>query len=169
MEGTVEDLWRQFQSALNAYNASTDERKRAFEELKTKDQKNAKEIEQQMKRLVKLQVSFVSQKENIAHLKSKLGNHTKEFEEKNKALREEKDTIQTQFQDLKKRMNTFRDRERQRLTELTIMSNDVLKALRFKVDTAEMIIKLAEMNRKLETEEEKVSPFYEESNAGNEV
>jgi hypothetical protein len=41
--------------------------------LKTKDQKNAKEIEQQMKRLVKLQ-------ENITHLKGKLGNHTKVFE-----------------------------------------------------------------------------------------
>jgi hypothetical protein len=60
-------------------------------------------------------------------------------------------------------MNTFRDRERQRLTELTITSNGVLKALRSKVATAEKIIKLAEMNRKLETEEEKVTPFYLES------
>jgi hypothetical protein len=56
LEGTVEDLWRQFQSALNTYNTTTDERKRAFEELKTKDQKNAKEIELQMKKLMKLQV-----------------------------------------------------------------------------------------------------------------
>jgi capsule polysaccharide export protein KpsE/RkpR len=59
LEGTVEDLWRQFQAALNQYNASTEERKKQFEDLKQKDQKNAKEIEQQMKKLVKLQVSFV--------------------------------------------------------------------------------------------------------------
>jgi hypothetical protein len=56
LEGTVEDLWRQFQAALNNYNATTEERKKQFEELKQKDQKNAKEIEQQMNKLVKLQV-----------------------------------------------------------------------------------------------------------------
>jgi dynein regulatory complex subunit 2 len=43
---------------LNQYNASTEERKKQFEELKQKDQKNAKEIEQQMKKLVKIQVFF---------------------------------------------------------------------------------------------------------------
>lgn len=59
MEGTVEDLWRQFQAALNNYNATTEERKKQFEELKQKDQKNAKEIEHQMKKLVKLQVTIM--------------------------------------------------------------------------------------------------------------
>lgn len=156
LEGAVEDLWRQFQSALNAYNTSTDERKRAFEDLKTKDQKNAREIEQQMKKLVKLQ-------ENIALLKTKLGGHTKDFEEKNKSVREDKEGIQRKFQDLKKQMNSFRDKQRDRLTDLASMSNNVLKSLKSKVDKAERIITLAEMNRKLETEEEKIIPFYEES------
>lgn len=54
----MEDLWRQFQAALNNYNATTEERKKQFEELKQKDQKNAKEIEHQMKKLVKLQVGL---------------------------------------------------------------------------------------------------------------
>ncbi|KAJ2997075.1 Dynein regulatory complex subunit 2 [Globomyces sp. JEL0801] len=148
LEGTVEDLWRQFQAALNQYNTTTEERKKQFEDLKQKDQKNAKEIEQQMKKLVKLQ-------ENIAHLKTKMNNNAKDYEERNKALKEEKDAIQVQFQALKKRMNTFREQERQRLTDLTILSNGVIKTLRGKVDKAEQIIKLAEMNRKLETEEEK--------------
>lgn len=83
-------------------------------------------------------------------------------------LKEEKDTIQSQFQDLKKRMNTFRERERERLTELTMMSDGVIKQLRAKVGTAEMIIKLSEMNRKLETEVEKVTPFYSESQSFSE-
>ncbi len=60
LEGTVEDLWRQFQAALNNYNATTEDRKKQFEELKQKDHKNAKEIEQQMKKLVKLQVILIS-------------------------------------------------------------------------------------------------------------
>ncbi|KAH9275145.1 hypothetical protein BASA83_002369 [Batrachochytrium salamandrivorans] len=161
LEGTVEDLWRQFQSTLNQYNSSTEERKRQFEELKQKDQKNAKEIEQQMKKLVKLQ-------ETIAQFKTRLSSNSKDYEERNKALREKKDVIQTQFQSLKKRMDMFREQERQRLTELTIVSSSVLKTLREKVQTAEEIIKLAEMNRKSETEAEQVIPFYSES-GGDEI
>ncbi|KAJ3391570.1 Dynein regulatory complex subunit 2 [Entophlyctis sp. JEL0112] len=156
LEGTVEDLWRQFQATLNQYNSSTEERKRQFEDLKQKDQKNAKEIEQQMKKLIKLQ-------ETIAHFKAKLSNNTKEYDERNRALREEKEAIQAHFQALKQRMNLFRKNEHKRLTELTLVSSKALKDLNAKVETAEMIIKLAEMNRKLETEREKVVPFYESS------
>lgn len=92
-----------------------------------------------------------------------MSNNAKEYEERNMALKEEKDAIQGQFQFLKKKMNTFREQERTRLTELTLLSNNVIKTLRVKVEKAEKIIKLAEMNRKLETEEEKVLPFYDES------
>ncbi|KAH6582118.1 hypothetical protein BASA60_002132 [Batrachochytrium salamandrivorans] len=102
-----------------------------------------------MKKLVKLQ-------ETIAQFKTRLSSNSKDYEERNKALREKKDVIQTQFQSLKKRMDMFREQERQRLTELTIVSSSVLKTLREKVQTAEEIIKLAEMNRKSETEAEQV-------------
>ena len=56
MEGSVESLWKQFQIALKNYNESTEERKIAFENLKAKDEKSAKEIEAQMKKLQKIQV-----------------------------------------------------------------------------------------------------------------
>jgi chromosome segregation ATPase len=145
------------EQALSQYNSTTEERKKQFEELKAKDQKNAKEIEAQMKRLVKLQ-------ENIAHLKAKLSNNAKDYEERNRGLREEKEAIQTHFQAMKRRMNTFREEERRRLTELTVCTSNVLKKLDAKVIQAERIIKLAEMNSKLETEEEKILPFYEQAN-----
>ncbi|KAL3895732.1 MAG: hypothetical protein SGCHY_004526 [Lobulomycetales sp.] len=153
LESTVEDLWRQFQTALSQYNSSTEERKKQFEDLKAKDQKNAKEIESQMKRLVKLQ-------ENIAHLKAKLSNNAKDYEERNRSLCEEKEAIQTHFQAMKRRMNSFREEEKRKLTELTVVTSKVLKKLDDKVAKAERIIKLAEMNSKLETEEEKMLPFY---------
>ncbi|KAI8803969.1 hypothetical protein BJ742DRAFT_742477 [Cladochytrium replicatum] len=163
LEGTVEDLWKHFQTALNQYNASTEERKRQFEELKLKDQKNAKEIEQQMKKLVKLQLCTSTNpnpsKETISHLKAKMSNNARDYDERNRALREEKEAIQVHFQELKHRMNEFRDREHRKLTDLTVLSNRVLRDLKEKVERAERIIKLAEMNRKLETEQEKVMPF----------
>jgi len=59
LEGAVESLWKQFQSALKNYNESTEERKLAFENLKSKDEKSAKEIETQMRKLQRLQVSNI--------------------------------------------------------------------------------------------------------------
>jgi hypothetical protein len=59
LEGTIEDLWKQFQTALEQYNTNTSERKKQFEELKAKDQKNALEIDAHMRRLINLQVIFL--------------------------------------------------------------------------------------------------------------
>lgn len=57
-------------------------------------------------------------------------------------------------------MNLFREHEKKKLVELTVCTGKVLKTLEAKVEEAEKIIKLAEMNRKLETESEKILPFY---------
>lgn len=53
----MEDLWRKFQDALKNYTDATEDRKIAFETLKVKDEKSSKEIEVQMKKIQKLQVS----------------------------------------------------------------------------------------------------------------
>lgn len=58
LEGTVEDLWRQFQQALKNYNETTEERKLAFENLKAKDEKSSYEIETQMRKLQRIQVTI---------------------------------------------------------------------------------------------------------------
>lgn len=60
-------------------------------------------------------------------------------------------------------MNKFREVEARRLQELTINSQSSIKVLKTKLERAERILKLAELTRKLETEREKVLPFYESS------
>ena len=154
LEGIVEDLWRQFQSGLNNYNANAEERKQGFEMLKAKDQRSAKTIEQQMRKLQRLH-------ESVMQTKVKMANNARECEERNKGLKEEKEAIGHHFQELKSRMNKFREGEAKRLTELTLICTKVTKELSRKKEKAEKILKLAEMNRQLETEEEKVMPFYE--------
>ena len=57
LENAVEDLWMQFKAALTNYQETTEERKKAFEELKAKDEKSAKEIEMQMRKLQRISVS----------------------------------------------------------------------------------------------------------------
>ena len=60
---------------------TTEERKKAFEELKAKDDDSAKLIEQQMRNLQRLS-------DTISQLKSKMSSNSKECDERNQQLRE---------------------------------------------------------------------------------
>ena len=60
LEMKVDDLWQQFRQALQNYNETTEERKTAFEALKVKDEKSAKEIELQMRKLQRISVSWIT-------------------------------------------------------------------------------------------------------------
>lgn len=149
LEGIVEDLWRQFQAALVQYNASTEERKKQFEELKEKDFLTAKEIEVQIRKLARLQ-------ESISQLKQKLHVRARDFEERLRAVREEKEANHEQFQELKRQMNADRAEDHEQIAQLAVSSNNALKKLAAKKELAEKLLRLAEMNGKLEAEHEKV-------------
>merc|ERR1712232_947065 len=75
----------------------------------------------------------------------------------------EKENVLLHFQRLKERMNKSRSHERVLLTELTKDSRHAIKQLKEKLQVAEGILRQAEMCRKLETEQEKVLPFYSDS------
>ena len=54
----MEDLWNQFSVALKNYQEATEECKKAFEDLKARDEKSAREIDMQMRKLQRIQVFF---------------------------------------------------------------------------------------------------------------
>lgn len=60
-------------------------------------------------------------------------------------------------------MNRFRDAQARRLSALTKYARTCKHKLRTKMSLAERILKLGELARKLETENEKVIPFYRSS------
>jgi hypothetical protein len=60
-------------------------------------------------------------------------------------------------------MKVMQDEMRKKLTKLTIQSNSAIESLKEKEEKATAILRFAEMCRKLETEEEKVLPFYASS------
>jgi len=95
----------------------------------------------------------------ILKLKTKYSNNHKEYNQKNQFLKKDKELIQSHFQELKRKLNRYRENEKEKLITLTTMSNKTIKNLKEKVNLAEKILKLAEMNRKLEMEEEKINPF----------
>ncbi|XP_004274430.1 dynein regulatory complex subunit 2 isoform X1 [Orcinus orca] len=153
LEHTVEDLWRRFQDALKNYTDATEDRKIAFETLKAKDEKSCKEIEAQMKKIQRLQDSIII-------LKGKIMVHGRESEEQNQDIREDKELVLVQLRKLKAQRTRARGISQENLVKLTLESNATLKALRKIVDKGEKVLKLAEICRKFETEEEKVLPFY---------
>lgn len=156
LETAVEDLWVQFQAALKNYNETTEERRTAFEALRSKDESCASEIEGQMRKL-----QFLS--DEIAKQKGKMAANARECEERNRSLKEEREVMLVHFQELKSQMNKLREAEREELMKMTLESNACTKDLRKVSEKGERILKLAEMCRKLETEEEKVLPFYSTS------
>jgi len=156
LETKVDDLWQQFRQALQNYNETTEEKKTVFESLKIKDEKSAKEIELQMRKLQRIG-------DQIAQLKGKMSANAKECEERNKILKEDREKMQRHFHELKAEMNSVRDKERDKLTKLTLESNAAIKEVKRQKEKGELILRLSEMCRKMETEEEKVLPFYASS------
>ncbi|KAM7079979.1 LOW QUALITY PROTEIN: dynein regulatory complex subunit 2 [Ciconia maguari] len=158
--GKTEALWEQFQWAMQSHEA-TEHQKIAFEALKQKDKKSSREIETQAKKLQKLQ-------DLVTATKGRIAAHLRESEEQNRCAREEKERVLGQLQELKSGMNQARAKAHGSLARLTVQSGAALKALARVVEKAQRVLRLAEMCRRLETEEEKVLPFYPSSLAEEE-
>lgn len=96
LESTIEELERHFESAHLNYLQNTDQRTQDFKYLTRKDQDLSKDIEIKIRKIERLQAS-------LAHWRTKINQNVKECEERNQALREEKDAISAHFQQLKAR------------------------------------------------------------------
>ena len=62
--------------------------------------------------------------------------------------------------ELKEQMTKMREHERDKLVKLTVESDACEKELDRKLEKMDRLMKLGEMARRYETEEEKVLPFY---------
>lgn len=156
LEMKVHDLWNQFNQAMRNYEEITEDRKRTFDDLKEKDEKSAKEIDMQMRKIQSLT-------DNITIQKSKIQLNIKDSQDLNDSIKKNRDVMNHHFHDLKSQMKSMQDKMRANLTTLTIQSDQCLKELKNKEDKAQQILRFAEMCRKLETEEEKILPFYASS------
>eukprot|EP01045_Picozoa_sp_COSAG04_P013449 COSAG04_NODE_954_length_9193_cov_9.021113_7_plen_516_part_00 len=156
LETLIEELEKMFENARKAYKHQNELLQMKYKNLKVTDQRSAKIIERQTKDMKKLQ-------DAVAQCRARINSNARECEERNKALKEEQQMIQTHFQELKQRVNRFRDGEMKKLTTLTTASRGCIKDLESKQKLMENVMKLAELNRKLETEREKVLPFYQSS------
>ncbi|XP_068266800.1 dynein regulatory complex subunit 2 [Nyctibius grandis] len=159
--GRVAALREQLQKVAQDYMEATKKQQVAFEMLREKDEKSSREIEMQTKKLQKLQ-------ELVAATKGRIAARLREGEEQTQRAREEKEKLLGQLQELKSELSQARAKAHGSLATLTVQSGAALAALARVVRKAERILRLAEMCRRLETEEEKVLPFYPSSLAEGE-
>jgi len=152
LETFVGDFERALDYAYNTYYDSTRRQTEQYKTLQTKDLKNSRKIDNKQKQCARLQ-------DSLQHWRTKISNNMKEAEARNKALKEEKEKVVGHYQELKGRMLQVREGEERRLTELTLNSRKAITDLTEKMNLAEKIIRLGELNRKMMTEREKVLPF----------
>jgi len=153
LEAQIETLENHFANAAETYDQTTRQRTQQFRNLTQKDRTSAQTIEAQLKRLQRLQ-------DTLAHWRMKIASNVKECEERNQLMKEERDQISRHFQELKSRMNKMRDEQGARLMEMSISSRKCIQTLTKQKKRAETILRYAELNRKLETDREKVLPFH---------
>ncbi len=163
LDAKIDALELQFEQANKTYVESTAQQTVRFKQLTEQDLQNAKTIETNARKLQRLQdalnhwryILFYSLLP-FAHFqyRAKLTTNMRECEERNRALKEEKDAVAAHFQELKGKMNRFRETQQKRLVTLTKHVDCTLRELNQKVQKAEKILALSEMNSKMETEEE---------------
>jgi hypothetical protein len=71
--------------------------------------------------------------------------------------------MNAQHTELKAQMKSMQDNMRKKLTRLSLQSSKSMECLKKQEEKAKSIFRFAEMCRKLETEEEKILPFYASS------
>ncbi|NXU01066.1 DRC2 protein, partial [Buphagus erythrorhynchus] len=139
-----------------SYAQATERKKVEFEELKKKCEKSSREIDTQATKLQKLQ-------DVVTTTKSQIAAHLQESEEQTQNLRDDKDHALQKLQKLRAQVSQAGATAHTHLVTLTCQCSATLKVLQQVVEKAQRILRLAEMCRRLETEEEKVLPFYPSS------
>lgn len=152
LDAQIEDLENHFETAHLNYLQQTAQRTHDFKELTQTDQALSKSIEGMKKKVDALQTS-------IQHWRAKSRQLSRETEERNRLLLQEKHTIQKHYQQLKLRIKTYRSSQTQRLLHLSQNANTCMTRLSQKLETARAVLQITELARRFETDQEKVRPF----------
>ena len=138
------------------YRRMTEDQKNSYENLKRQDILNSEKINKQMKGIQRFQ-------DNITSVKTTMDANSKEHKTESGAIRQNKEMVVTSLRELKGYLGKERERERRDLMKLTMQTNRSAKRLRELKEKGEKVLRLSEICRKKETEEEKVLPFYQSS------
>jgi len=154
LETKIDDLGNLFDKEHNDYIDKTKEKNREFKRLQASDKEMTQENKIRKRKILKLE-------RNLKYMKKEIEINRKLCNSRNNALKEQKEEVAGHCRNLKARMAKLRNNEKRLLMQLTVHSREANKVNDGNVTTAERILKLMEAARKMETEREKVLPFYD--------
>uniref|UniRef100_T1J5D9 Large ribosomal subunit protein P2 n=1 Tax=Strigamia maritima TaxID=126957 RepID=T1J5D9_STRMM len=152
LEHQMEQIWQQMQLTLSDYNDSTEERRKAYNFLSEKDDKNGKMINQQMELID-------NNSDIISNLKLKIADRMDEHKKNSESLIEDCERMRSQYMSLKTHLKKVERHHKDLLVLLANMTNSVIKKIQDLVGQAEKIIRLGDLCTKHESENEKIVPF----------
>lgn len=150
----IEDLDKEFEVSFNKFVADTETKASNYDELLKANQDSSDSINKYQRHINRL-------KEQTAFYNLKIQQNKKDCQLRNTRLKKEKDKIVEHYHGLKHTMSVSREKEERRLGDLTMNSKECMDTLMGYQKLGEKILKTAELCRKLETEKEKVLPFYQ--------
>jgi hypothetical protein len=132
-------------------NEMTEIRQKA-DEKNEKDKRNISELNLLDKEIAAKKKTLDKQNEELKQLKLKIKQNTEDWEIKNESLKKEKEKIMQSYKDLKEKLTLYRYNQKEKLKKLVKNSWDCQTKLNDYIKTAEKILKMAEICRRLETE-----------------
>lgn len=150
----IEKLDKEFEVHFNKYVADTETKATHYRSLLDSNKNTAIEIG-------KYQDNINKHKLENTFWSLKRAQNKRECTERNQALHKELRKMQEHYHALKKKMAKLREEKEKHLGSLSLDSLNCTRKLEEYQHLGEKILKTAELCRKLETEKEKVLPFYQ--------
>lgn len=157
----IEELDQEFEVNFTRFMTDTEQKNDNY-------RKKLEDSDESTRKIGKYQRKIAICNKQTAFLTLKIAQQKKECEDRNGKLKQERDKIVKHMHELKRQMNMTREKEEKRLGDLTTNSKRCMDTLRDYERLGTKILKTAELCRKLETEKEKVLPFYVSDEVTNE-
>lgn len=158
-----EKIQKMADNEANFFHQELNDIKAKAKEKNQLDKNYVEELNQLDRQIVALKKKVDSLTEINKQLKTKIKQNTEDWDQKNQSLKNEKEKIMESYKKLKDKMIEFRNDQRDKLKKLVRNSFDCNSKLKEEIDLSEKILRLAEICRRLETEREKILPYFSES------
>lgn len=165
-----ENIQKMADNEVNIFNSEMNDIKAKSKEKTALDNQYIKHLNELENAILRKKKKGEQLNEYKKQLATKVRQNEEDWKNKNAALKKEKDNIMESYKKLKAKMISFRNIQREKLKKLVKNSWDCNIKLNDYIKLSEKILKMAEICRRLETEREKILPYYENSDIGvNEV
>lgn len=158
-----EKIQKMADNEVNIFNSELNDIKAKAKEKNQLDKNYIDELNKLDRNISALKKKVDKLTDTHKHMKTKIKQNVEDWDLKNKSLKDEKEKIMESYKKLKDKMNEFRNDQRDKLKKLVKNSFDCNLKLQGYINLSEKILRLAEICRRLETEREKILPYFKNS------